>query len=192
MSKTEAELWHEVLSGSAAAWSELVGRYQPLVYAVATRFGLSAADAADCFQQTWVALFENRKRLKDPSRLSAWLVTTAKREALRLRHEADRTRGETSTGEAVDANPLPDQELELLQRQAQLGVAIRELEPRCRRLVDLFFFAPKKYSYDEIASDLGMTSNSLGAYRRRCLQRLQRILARNGFLEARNGTPGTL
>jgi len=52
----------------------------------------------------------------------------------------------------------------------------------------LFFFAPKKHSYDHIASVLGMTSNSLGAFRRRCLQRLQRILLENGFLEARNGT----
>jgi len=182
MSKTEVELWHEVLSGSAAAWRELVGRYQPLVYAVATRAGLSVADAADCFQQTWVALFEQRERLRNPSRLSAWLVTTAKREALRLRREADRTRGDMTTGEPVDSNPLPDEELDLLQRQAHLEVAIRELEPRCRRLVDLFFFAPKKHSYDEIASALEMTSNSLGPYRRRCLQRLQRILRRNGFL----------
>jgi RNA polymerase sigma factor (sigma-70 family) len=145
------------------------------------------ADAADCFQQTWVALFENRERLQDPSRLSAWLVTTAKREALRLRREGGRANRDVVAEGSVDQSPLPDEELELLQRQAQLETAIRQLEPRCRRLVDLFFFATKKHSYEYIASVLGMTSNSLGACRRRCLERLRRILVKNGFLEARNG-----
>lgn len=186
MSKTDAELWQEALAGSAAAWSELVGRYQPLVYAVSTRAGLSVADAADCFQQTWVALYENRKHVQDPSRLSAWLVTTAKREALRLRRQAERNRGELVEGEPVDMNPLPDEELAMVERQMQLEIAIKELAPRCRQLIELFFFAPEKLTYEQIASTLGMSSNSLGAFRRRCLKRLNEILVRNGFFGARN------
>jgi RNA polymerase sigma factor (sigma-70 family) len=189
MSRTDTELWQEVLSGSAAAWSELVRRYQPLVYAVSTRGGLSVADAADCFQQTWVALYENRKNIKDASRLSAWLVTTAKREAMRLRRQAERNRGEAGEDEPIDTNPLPDQELAILERQMQLEIAIEALEPRCRKLVELFFFAPEKHTYKQIASALGMSSNSLGPFRRRCLKGLKEILVRNGFLEARNDTP---
>jgi RNA polymerase sigma factor (sigma-70 family) len=179
-------LWREVLSDDTVAWSELVGRYQPLVYAVSTRAGLSAADVADCFQQTWVVLYENRKKIKDSSRLSAWLVTTTKREAMRLRRQAERKSSIADQCEPADTNPLPDEELAILERQVQLERAIQELDPRCRKLVELFFFAPEKNTYDQIASSLGLASNSLGALRRRCLNRLKEILRRNGFPGERN------
>ncbi len=182
----EEELWAAVVSGSHAAWEELVRRYQPLVYAVSTRAGLSVSDAADCFQQTWVSLYENRKSVRNPSRLSAWLVTAAKREALRLRRRAERESGAAGGGETVDSNPLPDEDLELLERQMHLEIAIKGLGPRCRKLVELFFFAPEYLTYQEIASRLDISSNGLGALRRRCLRRLKEILVRNGFWTARN------
>jgi len=182
MSKTDTELWREVLSGNAEAWRELVRRYQSLVYAVSTRAGLSAADAADCFQQTWVALYENRRKLENPSRLSAWLVTTAKREAIRLRRLTQRECDEIGADEQEDKNPLPDEELAIMERQAHLEIAMKELGPRCRELIKLFFYAPEKQTYEEIAATLGMAGNSLGASRRRCLNRLKEILVKNGFL----------
>jgi len=186
MADTEAELWQRIRAGDGAAWAVLVRRYQPLVFAVATRAGLSMADAADCFQHAWVALYENRHRLTNPSRISAWLVTTTKREALRLRQRAARTTGTDDPRDLVDHSPLPDEELMQLQRQAHLEIAIRELDERCRRLIDLFFFTPEKMTYDEISESLGIAPNSLGASRHRCLRRLREILVRNGFLEERN------
>ena len=54
MDKTDLELWQDVSNDIDGAWKTLINRYQALVYAVVTRAGLSAADAADCFQQTWV------------------------------------------------------------------------------------------------------------------------------------------
>lgn len=192
MAENNADLWTEVLSGDAAAWKRLVRRYQALVYAVCSRAGLSAPDVADCFQQTWVALYENRKKLRDPSRVSTWLVTTAKREALRLRRQAERRLDEDDEIEPVDSDPLPDEELVRIERQAQLEIAIGELDPRCRELIELFFFAPEEQTYAQIASELNLASNSLGASRRRCLNRLKEILAKNGFVDARNGALKTL
>jgi RNA polymerase sigma factor (sigma-70 family) len=133
-----------------------------------------------------VALYENRKKLTDPSRLSAWLVTTAKREALRLRRHTERNSGEAGEDEPKDPHPLPDEELAALERQAHLEIAIQQLDPRCRELLELFFFAPEKRTYEQIASALGIAGNSLGASRRRCLNRLKEILVRNGYLDARN------
>ncbi len=186
MCESDAELWEKILSDDATAWSRLIKRYQPLVYAVCSRAGLSAADVADCFQQTWVALYENRRNLRDPSRISTWLVTTAKREAMRLRRQAGRAGAETDTIEPEDTHHLPDEELVILERQAQLEIALKELDPRCRQLIELFFFAPAKQTYEQIASSLGLASNSLGASRRRCLNRLKEILLKNGYLSARN------
>lgn len=183
--RIDSELWQDILAGDDAAWSELVRRYQALVYAVVTRAGLSMADAADCFQQTWVLLFRHRHRLHDPSRLSAWLVTTAKREALRLRRRSDRESGDPAEMEIADHDPLPDETMEQLERQAQLEVALKELDLRCRQVVEAFFFASEDKSYEDIARSFGLSANSLGPVRRRCLERLKQILAAHGFTDER-------
>jgi len=38
-SRTDIELWQDILAGDNAAWNDLVRRYQALVYAVVTRAG---------------------------------------------------------------------------------------------------------------------------------------------------------
>lgn len=192
MGPTDAELWEAIVSGDNDAWSELVKRYQALVYAVATRLGLSQADAADCFQQTWVLLYKHRRKLLDPSRISAWLVTTARREALRLRKRTAEIPPEYSSNEPADPAPLPSDDLLALERQAQIEIAIAQLDERCRKLVQMFFFSPEETGYEEIAASLGIALNSLGPIRRRCLQRLRSILEENGFLEVRKGGKGSL
>ncbi|MGB5107552.1 MAG: sigma-70 family RNA polymerase sigma factor [Candidatus Zixiibacteriota bacterium] len=186
MTQSVFELWQGVLDGDSRAWEQIVKRYQSLIYAVATRSGLSQLDAADCFQQTWVLLFNNRHKLQDPARLSAWLVTTAKREAIRLKHRVGPDPGDDNSNEQVDAALLPDEELLQMEKQAQIEGAIQQLEPRCQKLVDAFFFADEEQSYEEIAKSLGIASNSLGPIRRRCLERLKRILEENGYVEVRN------
>lgn len=189
---SDSELWQAVLEGDSQAWGTLVRRYQSLVYAVATRIGLSQVDAADCFQQTWLMLFNNRRKLADPSRLSAWLITTAKREAIRLKFKLGADPGEIDDHDLVDQSPLPDEELIGLERQSQIETAIDQLDPRCRKLVEAFFFAEQEYSYEQIAESLGIAPNSLGPIRRRCLERLKRILEECGYLEVRNFRDDTL
>lgn len=184
-SRTDIELWQDILTGDNAAWNDLVRRYQALVYAVVTRAGLSMADTADCFQQTWVLLFRHRHRLHDPSRLSAWLVTTAKREAMRSRRRMARESGDPLELDSIAPDPLPDEALEQLERQAQLEIALKELDPRCRQVVEALFFAPEEKSYEEVARGFGLSVNSLGPVRRRCLERLKQILADHEFIDVR-------
>lgn len=181
MQTTDSELWQRIMADDAEAWATLIRRYRALVYAVATRSGLSLADAADCFQQTWVALFQHRSRIKDPTRLSAWLVTTAKREALRLLRRTNHVSHDDAVPQPVDPRPLPDEELQRLENQAKLESGLKELDLRCRKLVAEFFFAPESRSYEEIARSLGLAPNSLGPIRKRCLARLRKILLKNGF-----------
>lgn len=192
MNAADTELWRRILANDGAAWSELINRYEALVYAVVTRSGLSLADAADCFQQTWVALFENRRKIKDPSRLSAWLVTTAKRETLKFLRRAKAAVELELADEIVDPSPLADAELLRLERQALLEIALSQLDPRCRKLMEEFFFAPEEKSYQQIAKSLGLAPNSLGPVRRRCLERLREILLKSGFPGVRDSGEETL
>lgn len=48
-----------------------------------------------------------------------------------------------------------------------------------------FFFAPEEHSYEQVARKLGYAPNTLGAKRRRCLERLRQILEKLGYLYER-------
>ena len=172
------------MSGSEGAWRRLVQRHAKLAYSVCAYVGLTHGDSADCFQETWLALYQNRHRIKDPSRLSSWIITTAKREAIRLHRRRNRGTYDINLG-AVDPNPLPEAKMLQLERQGQLEMALGLIEPMCRRLLDAFFFADEKRSYRSIAESLGYSPNTLGAKRRRCLKKLKTILIQHTYWDER-------
>ena len=68
--------------GDQAAWDKLVERFSELVWSVTRSLGLSADDATEVSQATWLCLVEQIGQI-DPDRLGAWLADTARREAAR-------------------------------------------------------------------------------------------------------------
>src|SRR5215475_11652312 len=82
METDHAELVRAAADGDAAAWNTIIDRYAGLVWTVARGLDLSAADAADVSQTTWLRLVENLHTIREPAGLGAWLATTARREAL--------------------------------------------------------------------------------------------------------------
>jgi RNA polymerase sigma factor (sigma-70 family) len=182
---SDSDLWAAILVGNQLAWTELVNRYKSLVYTTCTYLGLSQADAGDAFQQTWVLLYQKRHQIKNPDRLSAWLVTTARREAIRLKSRMGLQSGDGEDADFSDPNPNPEQEMVLIEQQAQLETAISQLDKPCQSVVEEFFFTPEEPSYEQIARKLGYAPNTLGAKRRRCLEKLRRILERLGYLNER-------
>src|SRR6478752_8566771 len=77
-------------AGDFDAWNELVNRFAGMVWTVARRHRLNAADAADVSQTTWLRLVEQLNRIEHPDRVGGWLATTARRESLRVLRLADR------------------------------------------------------------------------------------------------------
>jgi RNA polymerase sigma factor (sigma-70 family) len=176
--------------GEADAWSMLVDRYQRLIYAIPRRAGLDEDQAAEVFQRTFAKLFENLERIKQPDRIQAWLVTTAKREMLSLIHQQKRepalwdtdTRHSRSRYEAMpDDAPLPDEALERLQEQHVIRTAIESLGEPCCQLLKMLFYRADLHSYAEVAAALNMPEGSLGPTRARCLQKLRHLLEQSDF-----------
>ena len=79
-----ADLVFAAKAGDSQAWNALVDRFASTVWAVARAHRLSAADAADVSQTTWMRLVEHLDRIEQPERVGAWLATTARRESLRI------------------------------------------------------------------------------------------------------------
>jgi RNA polymerase sigma factor (sigma-70 family) len=173
--------------GEAAAWSTLVRRYQRLIYTVPRRAGLDEAAAGDVFQVCFQRLVEHLDRLEDASRVRAWLVTTAKRETLRLLEQARRLPQAAPAGgddEAAedplalvpDPGPLQDEQLSALQEHDRLRRAVDQLDPRARQFIELLFLQEEPLPYSEISARLGIPEGSIGPTRARCLAKLRKLM----------------
>ncbi len=169
--------------GDPVAWEALIVRYQRLIYSIPCRAGLDEALSAEVFQHVFATLFEKLDRIEQPARIHAWLVTTARRETLRLirREGAAQPLGssddaEDEAGELPDRSPLPDEVVQRLEEQHAVRTALAALDERCRKLLTLLFFHPTPPPYAEIAAALGTTEGSIGPTRARCLQKLRRLL----------------
>ena len=152
-------------------------RYASLVFSVARHVGLSSADAEDCAQQTWLALYRGRASVRDPARLPSWLTSTTRRKAQRMVRKKLRTETVHRQVDAQQEVAHPDEAIMRLQRSAQLEYALEQLDDRCARLLRAIFMSPEELSYRDIARRLGIPPNSLGPTRSRCLKKLRKILA---------------
>ena len=169
-------IWRRVREGDPDAWEELVRRLNPLVIAVSRSHGLAAADLEDCAQQTWLALYTGRDKIKDPLGIPTWLVRVAKRKAQRLQLRAKSRHSAEELFDSIQPPVSPDEQYLQVLEAARLQTALEMLDPRCRRLLARLFLSDEDCSYEEIARDLGLATNSLGSIRSRCLKRLRKIL----------------
>ena len=175
--------------GDEGAWEALVLRYQRLIYAIPRRAGLDEDAAAEIFQDVFTTLIESIETIEQPSRLQAWLVTTAKRKTWRTIGRAKATRPFSSDegdpeGEMydlADEGLLPDEALVRLEEQHLVRAALADLGGRCRTLLQMLFYAPEPPPYSEIAATLGTSEGSIGPTRARCLKKLLEILKKKGF-----------
>lgn len=176
-------------NGDAAAWTLLVRRYERLIYTVPRRAGLADEHAADVFQTVFEALHRHLHRIADPSRLRAWLVTTAKRETLRILANERRfvafpgaQDGEATTGVdpielVADERLLPDEVLAELQENHLMRAAFAQLDIRCREILTHLYLADQPLTYAEISERLGCAEGSVGPTRGRCLEKLRQLIA---------------
>jgi len=185
-SDDDASLVARCLRGEAAAWTVLVQRYQRLVFAIVRRTGLDEHTAADVFQTVFSRLVQHLPRIGDPSRLQAWIVTTAKREAILQAQRGQRVVSMTRSADGdddanewdlADDTPTAEDALDELQQLHRVRLALDRLEPRQRDLMLLLFNDDdRKVSYDDIAAQLGIPVGSIGPTRARCLEKLRRML----------------
>jgi RNA polymerase sigma factor (sigma-70 family) len=171
-----ASLLARAAQGDQRAWDELVEEHTRLLWSVARSFRLDAADANDVVQTTWLRLVEHLDRIEDPARLVGWLVTTARREAMRVLRRSGRERPvyqDTVLDRPDDAPPV-DTAVLVDERDRALWEAFEHLSEKCQQLLRVAVANPK--AYDEISAALDMPIGSIGPTRRRCLTHLRALV----------------
>lgn len=174
----DEELVDGARKGDQTAWDALVARYGNRVWAVARGHRLNAADAEDVFQVTFLRLVTHIDTIRDPSRVGAWLATTARHECLRVLRKAGRAvpSGDDEVLDAPDPM-LPPVESNLLadERHVALHAALERLSEPCKRLLRVLMADPEP-TYEEVGRALDMPIGSIGPTRGRCLKHLRREL----------------
>jgi RNA polymerase sigma factor (sigma-70 family) len=172
--------------GHPAAWDRLVERYAPLVWSTCRGYRLSAADTEDVGQTVWLHLVEQLPRLRVAAALPGWIVTTTRRECLRVLRVAHRTEPAETVGELAapdDAPPELDERLLAYERSTALRAAFAQLPVRCQHMLSLLMQDPP-VPYGVIGVRLGMPPGSVGPIRARCLDRLRHCPALVALIEA--------
>lgn len=178
----EAEVDVAVLVAAAAdgdegAWAEIVQRYAPLLTRVISGYRLRGAELDDVAQTVWLRLVEHLGALREPRALPAWIVTTARHEALRAVRLANRTRPEDLNDEMWSSRLATrddqDDELERAERHVALLDAFASLSVRQQDLLALLLTDPP-IPYAEISRRTGIPIGSIGPTRARVVVTLRR------------------
>jgi RNA polymerase sigma factor (sigma-70 family) len=165
-------------SGDLTALDAVVEELNPLLWHVARSQGLTSEDAADAVQNTWLELVRQLNTIRSPAALTAWLITTTRREAWRTnaRHRKYVGGGSVDGLENVPADlPEPDERLSADERLTTLWRHFGKLSDRCRALLRVIAHADRP-DYASIAKAMDMPHGSIGPTRGRCLAKLREML----------------
>jgi len=154
-----------------AAFNQLVRAYQAAVFRQLLRVLGDAAEAEDLAQEVFVTVFKSIESFRGDSRLSTWIHRIAQNHARnRLKyHGRHKRRGDTpledTTEETVAAPhtgsrvPRPDHQIEAEQAEANIRIAIAELDDEQRMLIVLRDL--ENLSYEDIQERTGLPSGTV-------------------------------
>lgn len=183
--REDQRLVERCCNGDARAWDRLVEKYRMLVFSVPRRMGLGEDDSSDVFQQVFLALYQNVDRIVDGGSVPRWLAVTASRETIRLIRARSKAPvgGDDALDEIVASEEATAEEEALRASDAEaLWHAVGRLGGRCEPLLRMLF-QEQDTSYEQLSMSLGIPVGAIGPTRARCLEKLRKLLEKEGFFE---------
>lgn len=171
------ELVVRVRDGDSTAWPPLVDGFLGLLVSSLRELRLSDSDVRDVTQTTWLRLIQNVDRIEDPRRVGSWLVTTARREGLRI--ISQRRWGDLFLDvedSLLEDSSATDAFTTLMGRERDEAVrsVFDRLPEHSRDLLTLLFQDPRP-PYKEISRRLDMPIGSIGPTRARALRKFREL-----------------
>ena len=158
-------------------WPAIVRDYGPIVWKTAYRLLSHHDDAADCFQETFVSAMEvaARQPVENWPGLLQKLATSRALDQLRRRmREARRRTSDSSWEQMATSERGPVQEALDEELGDRLRAALCELTPQQGAVFCLRWLS--ELSYEEIASELEISTDAVGVTLHRARARLQKLL----------------
>ncbi len=157
-------------------WQTVVGDYGSLVWQTAYRLLGNSTDAADCFQETFLAALElsRRQHVRNLPGLLVRLATTRAIDRLRQRSRQDRRQMSVQDCEPIAEGSGPPGAAETREIAAQLREAIGQLPAQEAKVFCLRYL--NDMSYRQIARELEIGINVVGVSLHRARARLRQAL----------------
>ena len=176
------EILDAAQSGANGAADRFVHEFERLVWWTVRSFRLPESDAEDVVQNTWLRAFEHLGDVRDPERVSSWLVTIARRECLKLLRTGKReVPGLDPQADPRDERaPHPEQAVLDARMHDLLWQHVNSLPAPSRDLV-VALSSNDAPGYAEIARCRGIPIGSIGPTRMRSLRKLRTSLERAGL-----------
>ncbi len=153
------------------SYEQVVKKYFQTVASVCVLHIDNNADAQDCFQNTFVKLFEKSPEFESENHLKAWLIRVAINECSNLRRKNKRTISLSQVSEtSVISFPNHDKD--------DVSWALVQLEPKFRDVIYLRYC--EDYTSNEIAEILGKNPNTIRTLLKRGKEKLKSIYGGDG------------
>lgn len=158
-------------------WRLIVEKHGPAVWQTAYRLLGNRADAADCFQETFICALKvsRRQRVRSFPALLTRLATVRAIDKLRQRFRRAQV-----CADAVDlaivpsGNPGPVQQVQTRELTARLRKSLSQLPPQEAQVFCLRYL--NNMSYRQIGKELGIKTNAAGVLLHRARAKLRELL----------------
>ena len=186
-----ASLVRRCNTGDAAAWEEIVRRYQRRIYNICYRFAGSADDAEDLAQEVFIKVYRTLQTYDaDRAAFTTWLTTITrnllvdhfrktKQDRVTDSIDASVTQeedGRTLADQLEDSKKSPDAVVQSHQAGAAVHGALQKLSPELREAVILRDL--QDMDYKEIAAVLKVPEGTVKSRINRGRMELGRLLSR--------------
>lgn len=178
--RTVTELVRQAAGGDHRAYARLISAHTGLVRSIVYAETLSADDAEDLVQETFVRAYTRLDQLRAPNRFAAWVariaVTCARDWTRRVNREAALHR-EWADAELVGAGAVPD--TEGIVRHELVAKGLDSLPTLYRRPLVMRYMADSPYA--EIATTLLISEDAVRMRVGRALSMLRQFFRRAGL-----------
>ena len=174
--------------GDAAAFEELLLRYQGQIYNLCLRMTANADDAADITQEAFLKVWKNLDKFHFDSSFSTWLYRIASNCCLDFLRSQKRRPTVSLTVEnedeeeqeldIPDAAPLPEEQAILHEEKEQIKLAMSLLDEEQRQILTLRVV--NDLSYTEISEILDMKEGTVKSRLSRARENLRKKLQEIG------------
>lgn len=174
-SASDAELVSRVLSGSDAAFGELIERYNDLLTRHAQRMLGRADDAEDVVQAAWIRAYRRLRQCRDPERFGAWVFRIA---ANGCKDALKASRRDVvpldSIAEPGGGGADPEDEVLRAEQRRRIAEALGRLPPD---QAEAFLLKHAEgWSYEQMAEKLDVGISALKMRVHRAREQLRRLL----------------
>lgn len=177
----EKELLELIVASNRKAFDRILEHYWLKVYTQAITYLRSSEDAQEITQDIFVKIWQHRSKLSEVEDFSAWLFILTKNQVLmEFRKKKVRPVIVTEPDGNTYSNTTQQPDYPLFYKETMLAVTNAiELLPPTRKKVFLMSRLEDK-SYDEIATELGISRNGVKDHIVKALHFLRGHLEKNG------------